>query len=167
MDSFKSTWAVINDFARAHRSEAKSQSMEDEVKSEMDQMMSHIAQQHSEDDRACKSSAQSMFCRPSSCSSCSCCCCYLFFLLLLLLLLPFIQLLFLFYKEVGTMTPFWLQIWQYESCAVNSLPKGLSIQWVVKAFLSNILSHIGPFLTCEDNWFSYFLIGNTSKILLL
>lgn len=57
VDSFKSTWAVINDFARAHRSEAKSKSMEDEVKSEMDQMMSHIAQQHSEDDRASVSSA--------------------------------------------------------------------------------------------------------------
>ncbi|GFR86757.1 SEC23-interacting protein, partial [Elysia marginata] len=52
VDSFKSTWAVINDFARAHKSEAKSNSMEDEVKSEMDQMMTHLAQQHSEDDGA-------------------------------------------------------------------------------------------------------------------
>ncbi|GFO31585.1 sec23-interacting protein [Plakobranchus ocellatus] len=57
VDSFKSTWAVINDFARAHKSDAKSKSMEDEVKSEMDQMMSHLAQQQSEDDRASVSSA--------------------------------------------------------------------------------------------------------------
>ena len=54
VDSFKSTWAVINDFARAHKSEAKPNSMEEEVKSEMDQMMSHLAQQHSEDDRGCE-----------------------------------------------------------------------------------------------------------------
>ncbi|RUS83335.1 hypothetical protein EGW08_008882 [Elysia chlorotica] len=57
VDSFKSTWAVINKFAQAHKSDAKPNSMEQEVKSEMDQMMSHLVQQHSEDDRASVSSA--------------------------------------------------------------------------------------------------------------
>lgn len=52
IDSFKTTWNTINDFARAHKTDAP-KSMEKEVQSEMDQMMSHIAQQQAEDDRAC------------------------------------------------------------------------------------------------------------------
>ncbi|CAL1526017.1 unnamed protein product, partial [Lymnaea stagnalis] len=57
IDSFKSTWNTINDFARAHRNDAsKSSTMENEVQSEMDQMMSHIAQQQAEDDRGSVSS---------------------------------------------------------------------------------------------------------------
>ncbi|KAI8789570.1 phospholipase DDHD2-like isoform X3 [Biomphalaria glabrata] len=57
IDSVKSTWNTLNDFARAHRSDAsKSSTMETEVQSEINQMMSHIAQQQAEDDRGSVSS---------------------------------------------------------------------------------------------------------------
>ncbi|XP_005097689.1 phospholipase DDHD2 isoform X2 [Aplysia californica] len=56
IDSFKSTWNSINDFAKAHTTGGKATTMENEVQSGMKEMMSHIAQQHSEDDKASVSS---------------------------------------------------------------------------------------------------------------
>ena len=46
LDSFKSTWTSINNFARAHQSETLEQQVESE--------MSQVVQQLEDDDRSCK-----------------------------------------------------------------------------------------------------------------
>lgn len=54
MDSFRSTWNTISEFAHTRRAYAKSNTMDDEVQSEVTHMLSHMAQQPPDDDAACE-----------------------------------------------------------------------------------------------------------------